>query len=138
MNERIVRRTLGANAAFSSTSGLSLLLLAGSLAPLLGVRPSWILQLIGGGLVFFALGVAAVARRSPIRRAWVVTISMMDLGWVLGTVGLALSWPEVMSRAGWIAAALVALIVMLFATRQLYGMRLVSTLKHTGKASRFP
>lgn len=123
IDERFVRRALGANATFSLLSGISLALFGGSLAPVLGVELSWVLRIIGGGLLLFALGVAFVARRAPLLRSGVAAITLMDLGWVLGTLGLALLWPAALNTTGWIAAVLVAFAVALFGATQHLGIR---------------
>lgn len=123
MNERFVRRALAANAVFSLCTGVSLMLFASSLGPRLGVDPAWALQALGGALVPFGLGVAFVAKQKPLRASWVAAISLMDAGWVIGTLILALFWPGVMNQVGWTVAVVVALFVDAFCIAQLVGLR---------------
>ncbi|MFK8001706.1 MAG: hypothetical protein AB8H86_19080 [Polyangiales bacterium] len=136
MNERIVRRALGANAVFSLCTGVSLLLFASSLGPRLGVHPAWVLQVIGAALVPFGLGVAFVAKQKPLRASWVAAISLMDAGWVVGTLMLALFWPGVMNQVGWTATVVVALFVDAFCIAQLVGLRRLTATPNAAEAQK--
>lgn len=123
MNERFVRRALAANAVFSLSTGAALMLFASYLASRLGVHPAWALQALGGALIPFGLGVAFVATKKTLQASWVAAISLMDAGWVVGTLILALFWPGVMNQVGWTAAVVVALFVDAFCIAQLVGLR---------------
>ena len=50
----LLRRALKANAAFSAVSGLSLATGSYAIGPRIGVEPSWIILLVGFGLLAFA------------------------------------------------------------------------------------
>lgn len=121
--ERLARLALRANAAFSFITGLSLLLFADPLSQLMGATWPLVFQVIGAGLLPFALAVALTAQRKPLRPMHVAVISIMDAIWVLGTLVLAVGWPTALNATGWLVAAAVAVVVDIFCLAQLVGLR---------------
>jgi hypothetical protein len=121
-NETLARRSLLANAAFSTVTGLLTLLAADALAPFMGLDAPWVLRVIGGGLLPFAWIVSRAARRPELDPTEVLGISFADLGWVAGTIGLGIGWPSALGLTGWVAAATVAAFVAAFAAGQLAGL----------------
>ena len=117
-----LRTALAGNAAFSLLSGAVFLLAPETIASTLGIDQVWAVQLLGPGLVAFALWVAHLAaspRPGPIRV--LVTIAM-DLGWVLGSAALLLVVGTQLTTTGvWIIAGIAALVGLL-ATWQLVGL----------------
>lgn len=119
---RAVRLALYANAAFSTLTGLAMLIAPGPLAELAGVQAPWVLRLVGAGLLPFAGTVIWEARRPTVAPGQVVTISLLDFAWVIGTGGLAWWWPEAMGPRGWELAWGVAGFVALFGALQIRGL----------------
>lgn len=127
----LLRRTLLANAAVSDVLGIVLVLfggpvaawMAGPDATLLGIDLAWVLRALGVGLLVFALGVFLTSRGLP-RRAWAVRlITVLDIGWVAGsilTIALAASALSGMAVA---VIAVLAVDVALFAVLQSRGLR---------------
>ncbi|MFT5354383.1 MAG: hypothetical protein ACI9KE_001588 [Polyangiales bacterium] len=122
-NERLVRSALSANALFSLLCGGALLLFSAPSATLSATLGATEFALLGASLLPFALVVAVTARGKPIRVPHVLVISSMDLIWVIATLVLGAAWPTLFTTQGWIAAALVALIIMVFCLLQLLGLR---------------
>lgn len=122
-HQDLTRRALWANAAFSTVTGLTLLLAAVPLAAALGVVQPLVLRMVGASLLPFAAFVALTARQRPLRRSRVIAISVMDGGWVVGTVALALGLPDALNTQGWIAAGLVAVAVDTCFVGQVLGLR---------------
>ncbi len=119
-SDSLLRVALGGNAAFSTLTGVSMLLGAGALASPLGL-PSAALAIVGVGLLPFAGVVAWLARAPQRRRVAVLAVSLADLGWVVGTlVLLATPYPE--TGLGRALAVVVALIVAACAAGQLLGL----------------
>lgn len=115
-----LRAALAANAAFSGAAGALLLAGGAPFAATLGALPTWLLAATGVGLLGFAAGVGLVALR--LRVGWVAVISLLDLGWVAGTVPLTLI-PGLLTPAGAAAVLAVAALVGVFAAVQLSGLR---------------
>ena len=125
-SERILRTTLFANAAFSTGSGLTLIVDPLTVQKWLGVAGvdlSLVLQSIGAGLLLFAAELVAQASRRPIPtlRSWLASVA--DYGWVLGTAVLLIGWGSTFSLPGWTLLVGVAAIVATCGTLQLIGIR---------------
>ena len=118
----LLRRALLGNAAFSTLTGLTLLIGGGWLGPALGL-PAIALRVVGLVLLPFALGLVKNARRERVDRteAW-VTVAM-DLAWVAGSALLVFGdvWP-LLPAGTWTVVA-VADIVMAFALLQAIGLK---------------
>lgn len=118
-----LRRALNANAAFSAASGLLLALGAVPVARFLGIAPyAWGVAAVGLGLLGFAAEVARQARRKPVDARRVGAICAADLAWVVASRALLAGWPELLSLAGRIAVAAVAIAVGAFAGAQAIGL----------------
>ena len=106
-----LRFVLRLNIALSTLTGLVGLLFAGPVADVLGVDQVWLVRLLGGGLLAFALGVFIVAgSTTKTLRAWSLEISIADLGWVVGTaVVIGLGW---LSTSGVIVMSVVAVMIL--------------------------
>lgn len=126
----ILRRFLYANALFSAFSGLSALFAADSLAPLLfaknfsllGLTASGLVLELGIGLLIFAGLVCVTARRETLRSGWVKAIIIADILWVLESAAVLALFPHYFSAAGVGLTLAVALIVLLFAAGQAFGL----------------
>lgn len=107
-------KALGANGLFSLASGLVMTLGAQPIAGFLGVgNHFWVLGL-GIMLIGFGLSLLLHYRRQRVSRAEAVAISVMDLGWVIGSAALVLLAPDLFSREGIIAVVAVAAVVLIF------------------------
>lgn len=134
----LLRWALGANAGFSGLSGLVLLLAAGPVGEWLGVTEPWILRGIGGGLVAYAVWLAALTREETPRRSLVVTASLADFAWVAGSVLLLVAGPQLLTPPGRWAVAIVAVVVADFGVVQLLGLWREARPSRTGDGSSCP
>ncbi|MEM9070496.1 MAG: SRPBCC family protein [Myxococcota bacterium] len=123
---RILKRALLANASFSTATGLASLIAAPKVAALLGnpELEAWIFGL-GPALLGFAAVVAWVATRKTISPRLAFAISLADFCWVIGSLVLWLVAPTLLATTGWIAVAIVAAFVLVFAETQLFGLALL-------------
>lgn len=105
-----LRNTLRLNAAFSTLTGALAVIAGGPVADLLGVDEVWAVRATGALLLGFAGSVLVVASlRTGLLDRLSLVVSLADLGWVLGSVGvIALGW---FSTGGAIAVAVVAVLV---------------------------
>jgi hypothetical protein len=119
-SSRPLQLALLANAAFSTVTGLAVLVFARPLAVTLGVDPAWLLPALGVGLLLFALDLVRTARRPTPRYA--LWISALDFAWVLGSALLLAVAPHELTTVGrWVVAA-VALFVASFGVAQVRGV----------------
>ena len=127
-NTLLLRRALRANALFSACTGALTLGLAPRIAEHLSL-PSELIRGTGAVLLVYgaALGVLASTRR--VASVWSVTASLLDLGWVLGSVALLAVHP-VPSPA---LVAVPAVIVLLLALVQLEALRRTVFTAHVGR-----
>jgi hypothetical protein len=118
-----LRRALRFNSLFSCVSGLVLLGAAPFVARLFAIPDARVFVVIGAGLLVFAVGIFLNSRREMIRlnEAW-VTIAL-DAAWVVGSAGLLLIAPDVISPVGRLLVAVVAVIVGGVAFAQYRGVR---------------
>ncbi|MCA0302037.1 MAG: hypothetical protein LCH95_06485 [Proteobacteria bacterium] len=131
--DRLLRRTLWANAGLSIASGAVLAIFAGPLARLAAPAPvavagldlSALLALLGIGFVAFGGLCAWVASRAVLPLAWGRAIFLLDASWVaISAVLLAL--PGVWSTAGIVGIAGMALVVADLAILEYLGLRRIA------------
>lgn len=117
-----LRNILRLNTELSVVTGIAGLAAGGPVADLLGVEQVWLIRLLGGGLLAFALGVFIVAgSRTKTLQTWSAEISFADLGWVAGTaVVIGLGW---LSTSGAIVMAVVAAMVAALSIAQIRSRR---------------
>jgi len=116
-----VRTALVANAAFSALSGMALVVASRPLASLLGVDATWILLVIGVGLVGYAAWLLVIARREPTDPREVKAAIGADLAWVAGST-LLVAWGP-LARRGEMLVGVVAVVVLGFALLQANAIR---------------
>jgi len=126
-----VRDVLKINALFSALSGLILIFAGGPLGRLFDV-PRTLLVAVGATLLIYAADLAITAVRRGLRRFEVLLFASADAAWVLGTSGVLLVAPEVISLAGRLVLAAVAVPVATFAALQFRAARALRT--RTGTA----
>ena len=131
--DRLLRRTLWANAGLSIASGLVLAVFAGPLARLAATAPVSLLgldlpilfALLGIGFVAFGAVCGWVASREVLPLAWGRAIFLLDASWVaISAVLLAL--PGVWSAAGIVGIAGMALVVADLAILEYLGLRRIA------------
>jgi hypothetical protein len=119
--QKLLRTALLANACFSTTSGLVLVLAQRWVVRLLGLPETVNLLSLGISLLVFAVILVLFARKRPIKLldAWIAVI--LDVTWVIGSYPLLFMAP--FSASGKWVVGIVAEVVMLFALLQWLGIR---------------
>jgi hypothetical protein len=133
-SDRLLRRTLWANAVFSVISGAVLVAFAGPFAALaieaplsvVGLELAILFELLGLGVVAFGAICGWAASRETLPRGWAQVIFVADLAWVAGSA-LVLLLPASWSTAGIAGIVVVALIVADIAVLEYLGLRRLST-----------
>ena len=132
-SDRLLRRTLWGNAAFSLISGAALTIFAGPFAaaassepPALGgLELAIVLELLGIGVIGFGALCAWVASRRELPRGWVRAIFAADIAWVAGSA-LVLALPASWTTAGIAGIVVLALVVADLAILEYLGLRRLS------------
>lgn len=110
------------NATFSALCAVTLLLGSQQLAALLGRVDPLLLQIIGVGLILFAVELVCQIFRRRLSTLRALMVSIADMVWVLASVVLLVFWPGALSGSGAAIVALVAAVVLLCALLQLSGI----------------
>lgn len=121
--DTLLRRALATNALFSGLSGVAMIAFSGPLDRFMGLGHSWLLIVIGTGLVGFAALIGLNLRRPNLNRteAWLTTAS--DVAWVVASAIIVFGFPDVLSTGGKWLIGLVAVGVADFALFQFIGLR---------------
>ncbi|KZM50067.1 SRPBCC family protein [Labrenzia sp. OB1] len=110
------------NSQFSALNGVSLLLAAGLIAPLLLSNPvDWAapgLRALGVGLLGFAVLLYVLSRHRFVSRKVVNEIVLLDALWVVGSVVLIAFMGDIFTTQGIVAVSVVAMVVAFFAVSQ--------------------
>ncbi len=133
-SDRLLRRTLWGNAAFSVVSGAGLAILAGPFAraaasapvSVLGLDLAILFELLGLGVVAFGALCAWAASRETLPQGLARLIFAADIAWVAGSV-LVLALPASWTTAGIAGIVVVALIVADFVILEYLGLRRIGT-----------
>jgi len=119
----LLRRTLLANALFSTICALACLFWSKPLATLLGVNEPLFLIDLGFAILLFAPVVAWIALRPQLNRRFVTTIFLLDAAWVVISIILLLTdWVAFTSAGKWLVGG-VADVVALLAVLEYWGLR---------------
>ena len=121
--DRLLVRSLAANAAFSGLSGLVLLLVPGPVGGWIGVPEAGWLRALGGGLLAFGAALAVLARSDRPDGAFVKAATAADFAWVGGSAVLLVGFPDLLTAPGRTAGGVVALLVAAFGCGQALGLR---------------
>lgn len=132
-SDRLLRRTLWGNAAFSVLSGVVLAAFAGPFArfaahgpvDLLGLDLAIVFELLGVGVVAFGALCAWVASRPTLPQGLARLIFAADIAWVAASA-LVLMLPASWTTAGFAGIVVVALIVADLAILEYLGLRKMS------------
>lgn len=135
-DDALLRRALLANAVFSGTSAVLVAAFAPSLAAILGSVPPGVLYAIAGVLALFALDLTHQARAERVHPVRALGALLGDVAWVAGSAALLLVGGEVLSPAGRVVVAAVALVVAVFAVVQTAG--LVTYARNEGGSTEAP
>lgn len=125
MSSFFLKRALWANALFSMLSGALLLFMPHALGDLMGIRSVLLLQVLGVGLLGFALLVGLLASRKHPNTFAAMLVSIADILWVVGTPVVILFASGILTTTGVLILIGVAAMVLLFAIIQLMGIEQV-------------
>lgn len=129
---KMARIFLSLNCAFSTASGLALLIFPQTLAATLFDNPAdWVallLQVLGVGLIIFALDLLMMVRNTYLTAREVRLIVAADIGWILGSIALMYFGAHLLTFTGMITIEVVALFVAIFAAGQFLGVRKIRPL----------
>ncbi len=109
---------LSLNAGFSGTSGLLLMFGNEYLQQLMGFQNGFLLPMIGIGLLIFCIYLIFVIIRKADDYPTVLSVSLADAGWVLGSLIIVVFQLFGLSNAGYLIIAVVAIVVAIFAVQQ--------------------
>ena len=118
----MLKRALLANAAFSTISGLLIVVFDQRIAALIGGVEHQLWP-IGAMLLGFGAYLAWLATRRTVNSASVISVIVSDFAWVAGTVILLVGWHSVISVAGLWLLAVIGAVVFLLAELQWIGLR---------------
>ena len=135
-SDRLLRRTLWGNAAFSIVSGATLAIFAAPFAraaahapvSVLGLDLAIVIELLGVGVVAFGALCAWVASRPSLPQGWARLIFAADIAWVAGSA-LVLALPASWTTAGIAGIVVLAVIVADLAILEYLGLRKMSAAK---------
>lgn len=113
-----LRAVLKANAAFSSASGIVLIIAKQPIAELMHIKYPEILMYIGIGLLAFAVSLVFTAIKSTLSVPQVKMIIWQDWAWVIGSTVIVAFQLFEMSTIAYVLVTVVALLVGLFAVLQ--------------------
>lgn len=115
-----LRLALAANAVFSLSSALFMLFRSALVGEWLGIHAPLILQLVGCGLVIFAVELIYQATRQRVATWRALLASVADFSWVAGSIVLLLAFPQLLSPLGNVLVLAVAGAVFGFGAWQLW------------------
>lgn len=122
-DDLLLRRALRLNAWFSTVSGLTLAAGSYLIGPRIGVEPSWLVLLVGIGLLPFAYDLFANASKSNVNLGKVKVAIAGDIAWVVGSIAVIVVDPTGLTTAGVVTIGVVAAIVADFGVLQWLGLR---------------
>ena len=111
MTDCLLRTALGVNCAFSSLTGLLLTFAPRTVAGWIGYQNPVGLQVVGVGLLAFAVLLLYLAMLARHPQLLSMLASLGDFTWVGVTIGLAVVAPAMFSTNGWLIVAVVAVVV---------------------------
>ena len=115
--------TLLTNIVTSALAGIALLTVPGFIGHFMGGVAPWLLQLVGGGLLLFALGVYVVRRALPTDKSGVAWVLALDLAWIAATPIVMVVYAQDLNLWGHLVLADVALLVSVFAGLERYWLK---------------
>ena len=122
-NSSLLRNALYGNSIFSITSGLAFLLFSKAIATFLGLSVSWVILVLGAGLMLYGWQIYSAAKAEPINTGFAQFAVYADLAWVLGSVVLIFTNLVAFTTLGKWGIAIIADIVLVFAILQYVGLQ---------------
>jgi hypothetical protein len=122
---RVLRVALTANAISTAACGALFLAGAQALHGALGLTSPLPLGVVGVLFLVFAAEVWR-ARQEPLNPRRGLAICVLDVAYVVATVGFLLGWPRVLSPLGWWLTLGLAEVVTVFAIAEYVGLRRLS------------
>lgn len=122
-NSSLLRNALYGNSIFCTTSGLAFALFSDPIAAFLGLSASWVILVLGIGLMLYGIEVFMFARKESISEGFAKFVIGADLAWVLGSAALIFTNLVAFTTPGKWGIAIVADIVLVFAIMQYVGLR---------------
>ncbi|MDZ7801412.1 MAG: hypothetical protein U5K81_11560 [Trueperaceae bacterium] len=119
---RPLRHALLANATFSLVMASLLVIAPSRVGDALALDAPGLLRFLGYGLVVFGADLVHQATRERVATWRALYASALDVLWVVGTAGLLLARPELLSLRGAVVALAVAGMVAVFAAWQLWAI----------------
>ena len=119
----LLRNALYGNSAFSFISGLAFLLFSKAIAGFLGISASWVILVLGIGLMLYGWQIFTAAKADPVNKGFARFAVVADLTWVVLSAVLIFANLVALTTAGKWAIAMVADIVLVFAILQYVGLR---------------
>lgn len=123
----LLRNALYGNSIFSFVSGVMFILFSKPIAGFLGLSASWIILVLGSGLILYGIEIFLAARSEPVNRSIARFAVYADLAWVLGSAVLIFANLVPFTDAGKWAIAIIADIVLVFAVLQYVGLRRIAS-----------
>jgi len=122
-NSSLLRNALYGNSIFCSTSGLAFSIFSAPIATFLGLSASWVILVLGIGLLLYGIEVFIFSRKESISEGLAKFVIGADLAWVVGSVVLIFSNLVAFTIPGKWGIAIIADIVLVFAVLQYVGLR---------------
>ena len=113
-----LKKYLTFNSLFSAISGLTMLLLSSKLNDLFNIENSYVFPIIGANLLIFSAFVWYVSTRQLTNKMLIMTITILDLFWVVGSFGIVLLGLFDISKTGNILISIVAIWIAFLAYKQ--------------------
>ena len=121
-DSKLLFNALGANGIFSGISGLTMVFASQAIAEFLGIAQRRFIFELGIMLIAFGAMLIFYYWRKRVPTASAIAITILDLGWVIGSAALVLAMPDVFSTAGIVAVIGIAVIVLTFFDLQAYAI----------------
>jgi hypothetical protein len=122
-NSSLLKNALVGNSVFSFTSGLAFVIFSRAIANFLGVSASWIILVLGAGLLLYGWQIYSAAKADPISAGLAKFAVYADLAWVIGSIILIFANLIPFTTPGKWGIAIIADIVLAFAILQYAGLR---------------
>jgi len=122
-NSSLLKYALYGNSAFSFISGLGFLLFSKTIAAFLGIPASWVILVLGIGLMLYGIEIFLGARAEPVHAGIARFAVYADFTWVVLSAALIFTNLAAFTTAGKWAIAIVADIVLVFGILQVVGLR---------------
>jgi hypothetical protein len=119
---RLLRRTLGVNAAITAANAFAFLAAGHRLGPVFGLAPV-VLWVLGAGLLAFAAHAGLVARKAAISRGEAIYFVAADVAYVALSVVVLVGFPNLMTGLGRLFFAAAADVVAILAVAEYAGLR---------------